>query len=71
MQRYLKTRSKKGNDEWLLAYVEATGARIDDAVDEYEKYSRYVGFYKRELEVLDEEDREKAEKTEYGYIIVL
>lgn len=61
---------KKGDESWLLAYIEVTDEIIEDALDTYEKNSYYIGYDMMELEEICEKEEYNVEKTEYGYIAI-
>ncbi len=59
----------KGDEEWLLAYLEATDESLFGAAQDYENESCYVGYDRYALQEFEDSDLNAIE-TEYGYIVI-
>lgn len=65
----LKDVVEKGNEEWLLAYIEATGESIYEAVQNYENGGYYAGYDPYELIEFKEMGFVPCD-TDYGYLVI-
>lgn len=65
----LKGVVKKGDEDWLLAYADATDELIDTAVYEYEEGSTYIG-YDHYIAKEYQDIGIPVYGTDYGYIAI-